>query len=121
MIEISGVLRPSTSKEASSAADLIQQRIDEAREAVTTAQAHLLAVCVEQYPVGSRVQVNVAARRNPEHEVVAVNEHGWLTLRNCQTGTERGMMADSWTLSPSRCWYERMERAKEQTQTEDVA
>lgn len=105
MIEVGGAMRPSTPERAMALADKQEAPILAAREKVYAAQGKLLEVCIRQYPVGSRVKVNIAARRSPTHEVVSVNEYGWMTLRNVSTGKERGMMADSTYISPARCWY----------------
>ena len=105
MIEVGGVMRPGTYEKATELADAQESPILAAREKVYAAQRALLDVCIQQYPVGSRVSVNVAARCSPTHEVVAINENGWMTLRNISTGTERSMMADSTSISPCRCWY----------------
>lgn len=110
MIEIGGVMRPGTREEAAQIAEGTDRIIEEARQKVYEAGANLLWVCVGQYPVGTRVDMNIAARRSPTHEVIAVNEHGWLTLRNIHTGTTRGLSADSTYISASRCWYEKMEK-----------
>ena len=110
MIEIGGVMRPCTYEKAAELAEAQEAPIAEAREKVYAAQRELLEVCIRQYPVGSRVSVNVAAGRTPTHEVMAINEHGWMTLKNTQTGTERGMMADSLNISPCRCWYSEMRK-----------
>lgn len=106
MIEIGGVYRPSTYEKAAELAEAQEKPILEARQRVQDAEAELLRVCIEQYPVGSRVSVTVAARKSPTHEVVAINERGWMTLRNVSTGIERGMMANSTYISPCKCWYE---------------
>lgn len=105
MTEIGGVMLPTTYEKAMELAAAQEAPILEAKEKVYAAKRELLEVCVRQYPVGSRVSVNVAAGRSPTHEVMSVNENGWMTLRNVSTGTERGMMADSWNISPSKCWW----------------
>lgn len=110
MIEIGGVMRPCTSEEAAQIANESDGVIEEARQKVYDAQKTLHKVCVGRYPVGTRVEVNIAARRSPTHEVIAVNEHGWLTLRNIHTGTTRGLSAESTYITASRCWYEKMEK-----------
>ena len=110
MIEIGGKMRPGSCEEATQIADEIDGAIEKARGAVYEAQRELLKVCVEKFPVGSYVSVHVAAGRSPTHEVVGVNEHGWLTLKNTRTGTTRGMMADSLYLRADRCWYEKIEK-----------
>lgn len=105
MIEVGGVMKPATYEKARTLAEAQEKPILEARQKIYHAQAELLRVCVQQYPVGSRVNVNVAARRSPMHEVVSVDEHGWMKLRNVATGTERGMSATSTSISPCQCWY----------------
>lgn len=110
MIEIGGVMRPSSYEEATTAADTIENAIALAREKVYTAQRELLKVCADQYPTGSQVYVNIAAGRSTTHDVIAVNEHGYLTLRNPKTGTERQLAADSYSIHPARCWYRKVER-----------
>jgi hypothetical protein len=105
MIEVGGVMRPSTYDQAAKLAEAQSAPIRAARDEVDAAQQNLLEVCVKQYPVGSRVNVNIAAGRTPQHEVVSINEYGWLTLRNTQTGTKREMRADSTSISPCTCWY----------------
>ena len=112
MIDINGIMEPGSYEEANQRAASIETPIEEARQAVREAQYALLRVCIEKYPVGSLVEVNVAARRNLAHKVIAINEHGWMTLRNIQTGTERGMMADSTYIHPCRHWYEKEEAHK---------
>lgn len=112
MIEVGGVMRPATYDKAAELAEAQEAPIAEAREKVYAAQRELLEVCIRQYPVGSRVSVNIAARRDPTHEVIEINENGWMTLKNTQTGTERGMMADSLNISPCRCWYSQEIREK---------
>lgn len=112
MVEVGGVMRPGSYEEAAEQADKVEAAIQAAKDKVNEAQQELHDVCVAQYPVGSRVDVNVASRRSPTHEVTAVNEHGWLTLRNIHTGTVRGLSATSTYIHPSRSWYEQSERIK---------
>ena len=112
MIEVGGVMRPATYEKAAELAEAQKAPVLAAREKVYAAQRELLEVCVQQYPVASRVRVNIAAGRNPTHEVMAINENGWMTLKNIHTGTERGMMADSLDISPCRCWYSEMTKKK---------
>jgi hypothetical protein len=110
MIEMNGKQVPSSCEEANELAEAIEGPIEAARDRVSQAKEELLETCIKAYPVGTLVQVNVAARRNPVHEVISVNEYGWLTLKNSQTGTERGMLADSNLIRPSRCWYKKTEK-----------
>jgi hypothetical protein len=110
MIEIGGVMRASTSQEANKQADKIQKQLDRALEKIRQAKEAHHDLCMRLYPVGSRVEVHVGARRNPTHEVIAVNQYGWLRLRNIHTGTERGLSASSSYIRPSRCWYQSFER-----------
>lgn len=105
MIEIGGVMRPTSYEEAAALAEVQEAPILAARKRVYAAQREVLDICVSQYPIGSRLSVNIAARKNPTHEVIAINEHGWMTLRNVSTGKERGMMADSLNIKPCKCWY----------------
>lgn len=112
MIEVGGVMRPSTYEKAMELAEKQQKPIDQARQRVREAEEVLLHVCLKQYPVGSRVTVNVAARRSPIHEVMSVNEHGWMMLKNCETGTMRGMSASSNLISPCQCWYAKVEKKR---------
>ncbi len=110
MIEVGGVMRPATSEKAQKLAKAQEKPILAARQKIVEAENELLRVCIEQYPVGSRVRVNIAARQDPIHEVKAVNENGWMTLENIHTGTKRGMMASSHLISPCVSWYEKMEK-----------
>jgi len=110
MIEIGGIMRPSTWEEADAQASVIDAAIDAAREKVRLAERTVLDVCIAQYPVGSRVKVNIAAGRSPTHEVTAVNTYGLLTLRNVSTGTVREVMANSQSIQPCRSWYSQEKR-----------
>lgn len=110
MIEVGGVMRPATYEKAVELAAAQIAPIEAAREKVRDAASDLVDVCIRQYPVGSRVGVNIAARQSPTHEVMEVNQYGVLTLKNVYTCTIRKLKADSWMISPCTSWYTREER-----------
>lgn len=110
MIEVEGVLQPSTYKKARAIETAQLRPIEKARKKMEDARQELIRTCLKQYPVGSAVLASRDLASFSEHEVYTASEYGWLGLRNLSTGDKWFIEASSYSILPDVRVYKRVKK-----------